>query len=145
MRRYTTKRCGGCQLRSQCTANKRGRIIERSIYQEAIEENAKRVAQNPDYYKLRQQITEHQFGTLKRQWDFTYTLMRGKENVLSEVNIMMMVYNLRRLITILGIKTLKHRLKSLVNIILSNYELIIAILRNYFFIINPFELKYLVN
>jgi transposase len=145
VRRYTTKKCEGCLLRSKCTANKRGRIIERSIYQEAIEENAKRVAQNPDYYKLRQQITEHQFGTLKRQWDFTYTLMRGKENVLSEVNIMMMVYNLRRLITILGIKTLKHRLKSLVNIILSYYELIIAILRNYFFIINPFELKYLVN
>ena len=71
--------------------------------------------------------------------------MRGKENVLSEVNIMMMIYNLRQLITILGIKTLKHRLKSLVNIILSNYELIIAILRNCFFIINPFELKYLVN
>jgi len=44
VRRYTTKRCEGCQLRSQCTANKRGRIIERSIYQEAIEENAKRVA-----------------------------------------------------------------------------------------------------
>ena len=145
VRRYTTKSCDGCQLRQQCTANKRGRIIERSIYQQAIEENAKRVAQNPNYYKLRQQITEHQFGTLKRQWDFTYTLMRGKENVLSEVNIMMMVYNLRRLITILGIKALKARLKSLVSSIYANYELIIAALRNYIFIINPFELKYLVN
>jgi len=36
---------------------KKGRIIERSIYQEAIETNKKRVEENPDYYKIRQQIT----------------------------------------------------------------------------------------
>ncbi len=53
------------------------------------------VTENPEYYKLRQQITEHQFGTMKQQWDFTFTLMKGKENVLSEVILMMMVYNLR--------------------------------------------------
>ncbi len=47
-----------------------------------------------NYYKLRQQIIEHQFGILKRQWGFTYTLMKGKANVLSEVNIFMTIYNL---------------------------------------------------
>jgi transposase len=113
VKRYTTKQCEGCNLRSKCTTNKRGRIIERSIYQEAIEANQKRVEQNPEYYKLRQQITEHQFGTLKRQWGFTFTLMKGKENVLTEVNLMMMAYNLRRLMSIFDINTLKKRLKSL--------------------------------
>jgi len=130
VRRYTTKSCEGCKLREECTANKKGRIIERSIYQEAIEANKKRVEENPDYYKLRQQITEHQFGTLKRQWDFTYTLMRGKENVLSEVNIMMMVYNLRRLMSIFSIKELKARLKNLVLTFIAIYEFILLILRN---------------
>lgn len=57
------KACNSCKIRSQCTKNKNGRFIERSIYQEALEENEKRVNENPDYYKLRQQITEHQFGT----------------------------------------------------------------------------------
>jgi len=114
VRRYTTKNCQGCELREKCTTNKRGRIIERSIYQEAIEANAKRVNENPEYYRLRQQITEHQFGTLKRHWGFIYTLMKGKENVLSEVNLMMMVYNLRRLMSIFDINELKSRLKSLV-------------------------------
>jgi len=85
-----------CNLREKCTENKRERFIERSIYQEALEQNDKRVNQNPEYYKLRQQITEHQFGTLKRQCGFTYTLMKGKLNVLSEVTRMMMCYNLRR-------------------------------------------------
>jgi len=113
VKRYYTKACEGCELRAKCTKNKKGRYIERSIYQEALEENEKRVRSNPDYYRQRQQITEHQFGTLKRQWGFTYTLMRGKEHVLSEVNLMMMCYNLRRLMSILGTETLKSYLKEL--------------------------------
>ncbi|WP_086478612.1 IS1182 family transposase, partial [Arenibacter amylolyticus] len=80
------KACKVCPVRHLCTTNKNGRFIERSIYQEALEENQKRVEENPEYYRLRQQITEHQFGTLKRQWGFTYTLMKGKQHVLSEVN-----------------------------------------------------------
>jgi len=33
--------CKTCSLRAQCTTNKNGRFIERSIYQEALEENQK--------------------------------------------------------------------------------------------------------
>ena len=105
--------CKVCSLRAQCTTNKKGRFIERSIYQEALEQNQKRVTSNPEYYRLRQQITEHQFGTLKRQWGFTFTLMKGKDNVLSEVNIMMICYNLRRLMSIFNLNDLKNRLKGL--------------------------------
>lgn len=113
--------CKICELRDQCTKNKNGRFIERSIYQEALEENKKRVEANPDYYRLRQQITEHQFGTLKRQWGFTFTLMKGKQNVLSEVNLMMTVYNLRRLMSIFSVSELKNKLKELVLSFLPKY------------------------
>jgi transposase len=130
IKRYTTKSCDGCLLRAQCTTNKRGRIIERSIYQEALEENEKRVNENPEYYKLRQQITEHQFGTLKRQWGFTYTLLKGKENVLTEVNLMMMVYNLRRLMSIFDINELKKKFKSIVLRFLTLYLLKRVILKH---------------
>ncbi|WP_164905227.1 transposase [Aequorivita ciconiae] len=106
--------CGACPVRALCTTNKNGRFIERSIYQEALDENQKRVEARPEYYRLRQQVTEHQFGTLKRQWGFTHTLMRGKQNVLSEVNLMMICYNLTRLVSILGPEVLKNRLKRLV-------------------------------
>lgn len=125
--------CEICELREQCTKNKNGRFIERSIYQEALEENKKRVDANPEYYRLRQQITEHQFGTLKRQWGFTYTLMKGKENVLTEVNILMICYNLRRLISIFGIKELKDRLKSLALTYLGFNGLFEAAIRHYNF------------
>jgi len=115
--------CKKCVLRAKCTTNKNGRFIERSIYQEALEENQKRVESNPNYYRLRQQITEHQFGTLKRQWGFTFTLMKGKENVLSEVNLMMICYNLRRIVSIYGINTLKNKLKMLVSKFFKVFEI----------------------
>ncbi|MAM34953.1 MAG: DDE transposase [Micavibrio sp.] len=85
VKHYKTKACKGCTLRQRCTKNKNGRFIERSIYQEDVEQNAARVNHNPDYYRQRQQITEHQFGTLKRQWGFTHTLVCKKKHVLSEV------------------------------------------------------------
>lgn len=112
VKHYKTKACKTCEIRSLCTANKNGRFIERGIHQEVLEENEKRVLENPDYYRLRQQITEHQFGTLKRQWGFTFTLMRGKENVLCEVNLLFTIYNLTRALTILGPKALKEHLKA---------------------------------
>jgi len=123
VKHYKNRRaCKKCTLREQCTRNKNGRFIERSIYQEALEENQKRVESNPDYYRLRQQITEHQFGTLKRQWGFTYTLMRRKENVITEVNLMMICYNLRRLMSIFSIDDLKNKLKELAPYYLSGFN-----------------------
>jgi len=53
VKRYYTKACVGCRLREKCTKNKKGRFLERSIYQGALEENEKRVNKNPEYYRLR--------------------------------------------------------------------------------------------
>lgn len=125
--------CKVCPVRQLCTINKNGRFIERSIYQEALDENQKRVEAKPEYYRLRQQVTEHQFGTLKRQWGFTYTLMRGKQNVLSEVNLMMMCYNLTRLKSILGPKALKNRLKRLAPRFSALFERILAYMDSFLF------------
>jgi len=115
VKHYKTKACQGCAVRQLCTKNKNGRFIERGIYQEELEQNAARVEANPEYYRQRQQITEHQFGTLKRQWGFTHTLMKGKKHVLSEVYLCMSVYNLLRSIQIMGIKEFKTRVKALVS------------------------------
>ncbi|MDG2448330.1 MAG: IS1182 family transposase [Saprospiraceae bacterium] len=110
---YKTKECMNCSIKEQCTRSPRGRIIQRSVHQGAIDRNNARVNNDPDYYRNRQQIIEHQFGTLKRQWGFTHVLMRGKENVLGEVSLMFMAYNLRRSVSILGFEELLRRLKGL--------------------------------
>ena len=77
-----------------------------------IEENAHRVKANPDYYRKRQQITEHMFGTLKRQRGFTHALVRKKDPVLGEVGLMFTGYNLSRCVRIFGFKELIKLLKD---------------------------------
>ena len=106
-KRYHTSACKTCTSRHLCTRNKTNkRYIDRSEYADTIDENARRIEQNPDYYKLRKQITEHPFGTLKRQRGFTHTLVRGKEKVMGEVGLAFIGYNLSRCVTILGAEKL---------------------------------------
>ena len=102
--RYNTPACKTCMSRHLCTQSKtNGRYIDRSEYAEVLEANARRVNDNPDYYRKRQQITEHMFGTLKRQRGFTHTNVRGKDKVLGEVGLMFIGYNLTRCVSILGV------------------------------------------
>ena len=110
---YETTACLSCPFRSLCTTSKKKqRIIERSQYQDVIDENNRRVDENPDKYKKRQQINEHPFGTIKRSWGYTYTLLKGLVKVDAEMAIIFTMYNLRRVMSILGIKGLMDRLKQ---------------------------------
>jgi hypothetical protein len=112
-KRYVTPDCKCCSKRYKCTQSKQnGRAIDRSEYAEMIEANTKRVIENPDYYRKRQQIAEHMYGTLKRQRGFTHTNVRGKEKVLGEVGLMFIGYNLTRCISILGAINLIKALKE---------------------------------
>jgi hypothetical protein len=88
-------------LKKHCTKlNKR--IIHRSEYQDAVDRNNENIRDNPDYYKRRQSICEHPFGTIKRQWGYTYTLMKGLQKVNGEMNLIMLVYNIKRTLSMLG-------------------------------------------
>ena len=80
------------------------RAIDRNENADAIEANAKRVNDNPDYYRKRQQIAEHMYGTLKRQRGYTFTNLRGKEKILGETGLHFIGYNLTRCISILGVR-----------------------------------------
>jgi transposase len=115
VKHYKTKSCKECSLRSECTKNKLGRIIERTEYAEYVVRNNNRVNRNPDYYRQRQQIIEHQFGTLKRHKHFDYTLMKGKENVLGEVYLAFTMYNLSRSLSIFGFSGLIRLLRGLLD------------------------------
>jgi transposase len=92
---YRTDACKTCSLKHQCTKLPK-RIIQRSEYQDAVDINDNNIKQNPHYYKRRQAIVEHPFGTLKRHWGFTHTLMKGLEKVNGEMNLIMFCYNFLR-------------------------------------------------
>jgi len=118
--RYNTKKCKTCELQPQCTKSKtNGRNIDRSQFAADVEQNNKRVKENPAYYKQRQQLAEHPWGTLKRQRGFDHVLTRGKKNVLGEVSLVFIGYNLSRFMQITeGIKGLKELIKSFIALLL---------------------------
>jgi len=87
VKRYTTPACEGCPLRSQCTTAANGRYIERPTHQAYTERNNKRVLRYPDFYRRRQAIIEHLFGTWKRQWGMTHALVKGRQKVEAEYRI----------------------------------------------------------
>ena len=71
--------------------------------------------QNPEIYKQRQAIVDYPFGTIKLQWGFSYILSKnGKERASADVGFMFIVYNLRRIINIIGISELKKYLQELI-------------------------------
>jgi hypothetical protein len=111
VKKYVTDQCLACVARLLCTKAK-SREIERSQYQDAVDENNKRVDENLPLYKTRQQIIEHPFGTIKRSWGYTYTLLKGIKKVNGEMSIIFTMYNIRRAMSILGVKELISRLKA---------------------------------
>ena len=112
-KQYKTKACKSCIVRMKCTRSKTGRLIERSIYAENYERNRINTVEKEHLYKRRQTIAEHPFGTIKRQWGFSYILTKkGISRASSDVGFMFIAYNLRRIINILGADKLTEYLRS---------------------------------
>lgn len=112
-KRYTTTACKTCPAKPECSKAICGKAIQRSEYQELVDMNKKRITENSELYRKRQQIVEHPYGTIKRQWGFSYLLTKkGINRASADVGFIMTVYNLRRIINIIGINELKKYLKS---------------------------------
>lgn len=110
--KYRTSACKKCPVKAQCTSRKDGREIDRSEYAEAVEENHKRYKENAQLYRKRQEINEHIFGTIKRKWGYNYTDLIGLEKVNGEHSLIMLVYNIKRSINVLGIPDLIAKLQA---------------------------------
>lgn len=110
--KYRTQACKDCPVKDLCTSRKGGREIDRSQYAQAVAENHKRYKDNPDRYRKRQEINEHIFGTIKRKWGYNYTDLNGLEKVNGEHSLIMLVYNIKRTINILGMPDLIAKLKD---------------------------------
>ena len=110
--KYRTPACKTCPVKAQCTSRKGGRELDRSQYADAVEENHQRYKDNPRLYRKRQEINEHIFGTIKRKWGYNYTDLIGLEKVNGEHSLIMLVYNIKRSINILGVPDLIAKLKT---------------------------------
>lgn len=111
-KKYRTPKCKECPVKHLCTSRAAGREIDRSQYADAVEENNKRYQENPQLYRKRQEINEHIFGTIKRQWGYNHTNLTGLEKVNGEHSLIMLVYNIKRSINILGVTELIAKLQK---------------------------------
>jgi transposase len=114
--------CRNCPYNDKCVLKSQldrghGRSIERAQHEETVEENDARynTPEGKAIYKRRQAMVEHPFGTIKRSWGYTYTLLKGIEKVTAEFAFVATSYNMRRAVSILGVKTLIMKLKGAKN------------------------------
>lgn len=108
IKRYRTTACKTCPFLASCTKRKDGKAIERSEYMDQIDANRIKLEANKDLYKRRQEIVEHPFGTIKRQWGFDHIMTKKtKKRAGADIGLIMISYNLRRLINILGLDKIK--------------------------------------
>jgi len=113
---YKTKQCKHCPVRPECTTSKQnGKVIQRRKYAQNIEDNKIRIENNWPTYKRRQAIVEHPYGTIKRQWGFSYiSTKKYKQRASADVGLMFIAYNIRRIINIIGKNELKKYLEVLI-------------------------------
>lgn len=100
---YASTQCRGCPAKHLCTTSADGRRLTRLVDEDLLDEMAKRVKENPQLMKQRQQLSEHPFGTIKRSMVSGYFLMRGLKKVATEMSLTVLGYNIKRVINIVGV------------------------------------------
>lgn len=102
---YTSKACGSCELKAQCTGAKQ-RWVTRHFEEDVLEEVAARTEANPLTMRRRKAMVEHPFGTLKSRMDGGRFLLRGLGKVKAEMALAVTAYNLTRAINVVGVRRL---------------------------------------
>lgn len=103
---YYTTACNKCLLKDNCTKDKTGRRIGRSVNADVMELMEERMKQEPEIGKQRKQLVEHPFGTIKRSFDQEFFLLKGLEKVKTEISLSILSYNMKRVMNIIGINRL---------------------------------------
>lgn len=107
---YSTKACGDCALKAQCTKAKNRKIV-RHFYEDAREAMHQRTIQDSTLMKRRRELVEHPFGTIKWMMGFPRFLLRGLKKAKAELALLVLGFNLKRSVTILGVRALLEALK----------------------------------
>jgi transposase len=99
---YIATACTGCALKSKCT-RAAFRQIKRLMDAEVLERTEARARARPEKLRMRKELAEHPFGTIKRAMGQGYFLMRGIQKVRTEMSMTIMAYNMKRVMNIMGI------------------------------------------
>lgn len=104
-RKYISSSCQSCKLKAQCTTGQYRRIA-RWEHENVLEEMEMELASNPNLMVQRKSTVEHPFGTIKLWMGAAHFNMRKMKNVATEMNLHVLAYNLKRVMNIMGKKSL---------------------------------------
>ena len=93
--------CFTCPLSPRCTAEKVKRV-KRWKHEGVLDAMQDRLDRMPEAMGVRRQTVEHPFGTLKAWMGATHFLTRTLDKVRTEMSLLVLAYNLKRMISILG-------------------------------------------
>ena len=88
-------------------------LSRRNEHEDIIEEAINRYKENSELYRMRQQLVEHPFGTMKRILGFTHFLTRRLENVKTENYLHVVTYNLKRVLSIFRVPEIVEQLNRI--------------------------------
>jgi hypothetical protein len=115
---YTARKtdCGACALKPQCTRAEK-RTVLRLINEPALERVAQRLKAEPTLMNKRAQSVEPAFGTLKRWLPILpferrggRFLLRGRPKAKTELGLVTLAFNLKRLANLHGTARLQQAL-----------------------------------
>lgn len=103
--------CTGCRLKPQCTPSVERRVTRRE-HEAVIEALQARMDLAPRAMGTRRRLVEHPFGTIKAWMGHTHFLMRRLPNVKTEISLHILAYNMKRVMAVLGTKTLMEAVRA---------------------------------
>ena len=102
--------CGACARKSRCTSGAQ-RLVTRHLHDNVLQKMQQRTT--AAVMKLRRSTVEHPFATLKyRIFGHPRFLLRGVDGAQTEISLATLVYNLKRMMNVLGAPKLTATLRS---------------------------------
>lgn len=105
LRRYWTTACHRCELKSRCTTSKERRVTRWEQEHLVEESNARRRSASVPMM-IRRSTVEHSFGTFKAWMGPNHFLTRRLKNVRTEFALNLLAYNIKRMVSLIGIQGL---------------------------------------
>jgi transposase len=103
--------CFACPLKPRCTTEKAKRV-KRWKHEGVLDAMQDRLDRMPEAMGVRRQTVEHPFGTLKAWMGATHFLTRTLDKVRTEMSLLVLAYNLKRMIAILGAEPLMAAIRA---------------------------------
>ena len=103
--------CFTCPLKPRCTVEKVKRV-KRWKHEGVLDAMQDRLDRMPEAMSVRRQTVEHPFGTLKAWMGAAHFLTRTLDKVRTEMSLLVLAYNLKRMIAILGAEPLMAAIRA---------------------------------